>query len=492
MDIEDNILESYTLCDLAAERAVLIGIYKYGEDAYIDIDTIVDSDSFWDTTNQILFKCFKNLYEERSIKSFDQSSLFACLSELGYGNLLDSKTDVQYIRSIFNGNIKLESVRTWAAKIRKLQIARLLRARLEQAKEEVERLNGTESIDKILGIAEEAIFDFSSSLQSENSSENTLIGDGLEAFLDYVEENPSDIIGISSGLPTYDMAIGGGFRRKTVSLISARPKTGKSMLCINIGLHVSKTLDIPILYLDTEMTKEDHWARMLPNLCFEDGVKISINEIESGNYASSDFKKNKVRGIAKNILNKIPFYHENVSGKPFEEILSIIRRWITREVGFDENGNRKDCLIIYDYFKLMTGDNINNNMKEYMLLGFMMTSLHNFAVKYDIPILSFVQSNREGIDKESSDIVSGSDRISWLVTNCSVFKDKTPEEIAEHGPENGNRKLIPIYTRHGEGLRQGDYINVHFHGKYGKIVEGKTKYAVLSENSQQQTETETE
>jgi replicative DNA helicase len=475
------------LSDLAAERAVLIGLFQYGIDAYIDVSTLIDVDTFTDIINQTIYKCVQYMCDKKDMKNFDQSSFFACLSEIGHSNLIEKKNDIQFVRSIMNGRVLLENVRTWAAQIRKLQIGRLLRDRLKEASIEVNKIKGTESIESILGIAENTLLDFTSLLQGEECSNPCLIGDGIEEFVQNIESNPVDIIGISSGMPYYDQAIGGGFRRKTVSLISARPKTGKSIMSANIGLHVSKNIGIPVLYLDTEMTKEDHWARLIPNICYDLGAKVTIDEIERGSYINNGFIKQKVREAISVLSgdNPIPFHYLSVAGKPFEEILSIMRRWVTKTVGQDEYGNTKDCLIIYDYFKTMSGDGINDSIKEYQLLGFMMTSLHNFVVRHNVPVLSFAQSNRGGINSEETDIISGSDRILWLVTNYTIYKEKTEEEIVEAGAENGNRKLIPKSARHGEGIASGDYINLHFYGKYGKIIEGETKSRLRAESNSQ-------
>jgi hypothetical protein len=152
-----------------------------------------------------------------------------------------------------------------------------------------------------------------------------------------------------------------------------------------------------------------------------------------------------------------------------------MRKWIYQYVGFNEDGSTKDCLIIYDYLKLMGSETINNSMQEYQVLGFQITKLHNFCVKYDVPCLSFVQLNRDGITKESTDVVSGSDRLIWLCTSFSIFKLKSDEEIAEDRQENGNRKLVPIVSRHGGGLDDGDYISMKMFGSIGKIEEGKTR-----------------
>lgn len=469
------------MTDVAAERAVLVGLFQYGEDAYLDIADFINDDSFTDVLNQVIFKCIQHLYTNKEMKNFDQVSLLACASELGLQNFFSQTDDIRHLRSIINGKVQLENVRIWAGQIRKLQIGRLLRDQLNEASVTIEDIKGTESLESILGIAENIIFDFSKLLHSEESSTPALIGNDIDAYLDMIEANPVKVVGISSGMPYYDQAIGGGFRRKTVSLLSGRPKSGKSVLAVNIAIHVAKILKIPVLYLDTEMSKEDHWARLLPKLCLGENVQVTINEIETGQYAKNSYQRNSVRKAAQ-ILKQSPFYYLNVSGKAFEETLSIMRRWVAKEVGFNENGTRKDCLIIYDYIKLMHDEDISGNLSEYQILGFMMTSLHNFAVHYDVPVLTFAQLNRDGIDRESTAVISGSDRILWLVTNFTIYKVKTDEEIAEIGPQHGNRKLVPVSARHGEGLEPGDYINVKFHGKFGHIEEGETKFNLLSQN----------
>lgn len=130
----------------------------------------------------------------------------------------------------------------------------------------------------------------------------------------------------------------------------------------------------------------------------------------------------------------------------------------------------------------MDTQGMSQDLKEYQVLGFMMTALHNFATRYKVPIVAFVQLNRDGITKESTDTASGSDRIVWLCSNFSIFKRKSDEEIAEDGPISGNRKLIPIISRHGGGLDDNDYINCHMKGWCAKISEGSTKLELLSNN----------
>ena len=263
-----------------------------------------------------------------------------------------------------------------------------------------------------------------------------IIGEDVGEYVEFLKENQNEMLGISTGFPRFDEAIGGGIRRKCVDLVAARPKVGKSMFGDAVAMHVSRNLNIPVLMLDTEMSKEDHLNRMLANLS-----GVEINKLASGKFANNDLDIEKVEKAAEELQN-IPYHYVSIAGQPFENILAIMRKWIHQEVGFDENGRTNDCIIIYDYLKLMNSDSISNSMQEFQVLGFQITQLHNFCVKHDVPCLSFVQLNRDGITKESTDVVSGSDRLIWLCTSFTIFKMKSDEEMADDGEEHGNRKLV--------------------------------------------------
>ena len=141
------------MADTASERAVLCGLFQYGEDAYLDVADFLDSGSFTDLLNQIVWKCIHNLYEVKGMKKFDQASIIACANELGYASCFEKKADLQHVRSLMNGRVLLENVRKWAGQVRKLQVGRLLRDQLREAAVSIEDIKGTESIETILGLA---------------------------------------------------------------------------------------------------------------------------------------------------------------------------------------------------------------------------------------------------------------------------------------------------------------------------------------------------
>ena len=459
-------ITKHNLEDLAAERAVISALCQHGLDAHLEID-FIQSDHFTDEMNQLVFSCVqKSIFETSKV---ELSSILSAANDLGVYDQINTRDEIGFIRSLFNFPILKDNIGIYASKLAKLKLARDLKKTLKACEQHLNSVTGDEDIMDVISQVEEPILDATGDIYKGSSKRPELIGEDLDDYVQYLIDNPCDFAGIPSGFPRFDQAIGGGLRRKCVDLVAARPKVGKSMFGDAVAMHVSSELDIPVLVLDTEMSKKDHHNRMLASLS-----GVEINKITTGRFAESEIEKEKVLE-AKQKLKEIPYHYISIAGESFENILSQMRKWIYQDVGFDENGPTKDCLIVYDYLKLMGSEGISSAMQEYQVLGFQITKLHNFVVKYDVPCLAFVQLNRDGITRESTDVVSGSDRLIWLCTSFSIFKMKSDEEVADDGAEHGNRKLVPVVARHGEGLDDGDYVSMKMFGKYGKIEEGVTR-----------------
>lgn len=463
--------------DLSAERAVLAGLYAYGQDAYLDVAPMLTQFSFTDPANQGVYKCFVHMFEERQQKQLDESSFISVAKELGYNWIIEKKEELNHLRSIFNTHIVLENVRAFAARLSRLEITRLLRQNLAEANVELSEIRGHETIEHILGIPEQKIFDFSSKLMGKSTNEPTLLGVGLREHLVDRMNNPVEMVGFPSPWKIYNEAIGGGWRKKALSLIGARSGVGKSIIADNATKFTADTLKIPALYIDTEMNSEDHWYRVTSNIS-----NVQIREVETGKCGSDQQKRQQVMGAIEKIEG-MPFYYLNVTGLAFEETLAIIRRWIHKVVGFHPDGKTKDCLIFYDYIKLMNDESLKFNVGEFQILGFMMTALHNVAVRNDVAIVVLTQLNRDGLENEDAGVIAGSDRIVWIATNIAVFKPKSDEEIANGDLEHGSHKMVIIKQRHGPGMARGDYINMHMRGAFAQLTEGKTRFQLRKQNA---------
>lgn len=460
------------LSDTIAEKVVLAGLYQHGADMYYEIADIINADSFTDEAHQGVFLAIQNCYLTKNINIIDFPSLVATINEIGYSWIINNKNEISHLKSVINTSTGKDSIRTWCVKLRKLQTANQLKIELQDAQKELEKVDGSQSFNEIISYAESPIVNFTQSLEIGLTKDIVSLSSGIDKFLDDVEANPVDIVGISTGYPKLDNQIGGGLRDGAITLIGARTGFGKSLLSINIGLFVSIKMNIPVLYIDTEMKEEDHWPRIIANITYDNDFQIPIGDVEKGKYVDTPGRKQSV-DIARKLFKKSKFDYAPVKGKPFEEHLSRMRKWLYKNVGFNNSGKVNDCLIIYDYFKLGDASVLAHNIQERQALAFMMMQMADFGGKYDFPLLIFTQLNRDGLNQADQSVIRGSDSALDPVTNFCIFQPKSREEIGIDTIEKGNAKMTVVKSRHGEVHEPGQYLSFFKVGKYAKILEVK-------------------
>ena len=409
--------------NVAAERVVLAGIFHYGAEAYFDVCDMVSEDTFTVDSNQVIYKCIKHIYESDQQAKLDIPTVYAAANTLGLDFFFNKPTEVKYLQGIATYPVQLSNCRKQAQIIRKLEIVRLLGKQLLNANDSLKELTGEETLSHILGIPESAVFDFGKLLNHDDSYSH--LGAGLEETVIHAMDNPVDQVGISSGYERYDKSLGGGFE-PGLHVVAARPKAGKSTHARSVGWNICHS-NIPTLYLDTEMIKYDQQARIIAMI-----TGYPYKDIKTGKVGFNLEQRNNVINAAKRIKER-PFFYKNIGSMPaFEEQVAMIRRWLQKEVGLNPDGTAKPAFIIYDYLKLLDSSQLKT-AAEFQAIGFMATTLTNIATRYNIPILAYVQLNKDGIDKEGSGVVAQSDRIEWFCSSLFIFKKKSAEEIAQDG-----------------------------------------------------------
>jgi replicative DNA helicase len=439
--------------DLIAEKAILAGICKFGMGGINEVGDIVGEHTFSSSQNKAVFSCLTKVLEKQEI--VDIASVMSAASDLNVYSILEKNEAL--LDDLFNFQVKIESLRNFGERLKRVQLITSAQELLQESHAKLQAFNGDESIDEIYATMETPIIDFALGGDEEETS---LLYENIEEYIKYLEENPCDFVGISTGFPLIDNMMGGGIRRKSISLWGCRTGGGKSIMAGMISRHNAKQ-GIPVLIIDTEMSSEDLISRSLAA-----ASDTHISNIEHGKFEDSATRVQ----IAGKELKEYPVYYRSVTGKSFEELLSIARRWILKVVG-STNGVTNECLIIYDYFKLMDQSEMGQ-IQEYQALGFQISKLHDFCFKYDVPVQAFVQTNRE-------DNVSQSDRLQWLASSVSIFSDKTEDEINEDGAEYGNMKLRSLKQRFGPGLPPWSYITMNKVGHLATIKELGTSNDIL-------------
>lgn len=456
--------------DPAAERAVLAGVCQHGADVYHDVCDIVTPRTFSIDSNQLIWSCVDHLFKNGDQSHIDYPSILSAAKDLGFLSTLEKSDERAHLRAVLNMPVRQESVRRMAGRVRKLEVARLFRKQHDQAKERLGLVTGEESIDEIVAMAEEPIFDLSSLLNCQEESGPVLMGTSAKEYAIHLMDNPREMIGISTGYPRYDRAIGGGVRPNSLDIIAGRAKSGKSGVADEVGVNVASQM-VPVFSIDTEMVWEERLHRILAKLS-----GVSVRDIETGKAGVKSLSRRQVSDAAEKLAS-LPYYYQSVIGMSFEDILASMRRWVTKTVGIGPNGKANSCVFIYDYLKLLSADGLGGNMAEYQMLGFITTALKNFMGRYGAGCVCFAQLNRDGIELENEAAIAGSDRIVHYATSISIFKKRSVDEIADSPEESMGytHKLIPIVSRHGEGMSDGDHIFMKADFAHARITEGPTR-----------------
>ena len=441
------------LTDLVSELAVLSACINHGADCFLDISTIVNTDTFSDEQAQALWKCLAEIYKGE-IKKADLPTILTTAKQIGLEVFFNTDERQKTLARILRFQCESQNSLVLAKKIAKLQITRELVKGFDLAKKDLLSVTGSERLDAIIAKAEKPVFDIVNRIEGGGKIEGSVhISEGIDALIKNIEENPNHSYGIPSGFPEWDEAIGGGLT-PGVHLVCARLKQGKSHVCDNMAMHISRDQNLPSLVVDLEMYQQQHQFRLLSLLS-----GVPVTDIKKGNYVKNNSLVKKIK-LAQEEIKNIPYTYIQASNMNMEERVSHIRRWLIRKVGFDTSGKLKPCVIFYDQLKI-TDMNDLQMAKENQLLGLQMDCLHALAVQYNIPIVALAQLNRDGINSESTAAVANSDKLAQGATSLTFLKPKSPEEIAKDSPELGNKKFVVVAGRDGPAHQeQGEYIHI--------------------------------
>ena len=92
-------MEEIKLSDPSAERAVLSGVFNFGNDAYFDVSDIITEKTFTVDSNAVIYKCLKHLLES-DVKSIDIPSIWSAASELGLSHFFDNRDEVKHLTAV--------------------------------------------------------------------------------------------------------------------------------------------------------------------------------------------------------------------------------------------------------------------------------------------------------------------------------------------------------------------------------------------------------
>ena len=349
---------------------------------------------------------------------------------------------LSYIEDMSLMDIDKSNLKIFCAKIKQTYARKELYDVCETAKnfmlsDESEKLNPSELVGQI----ENKLTEIANSAINETSVYK--MGTDLQQRLEERAKQPTLVAGLQVGWTVFDRLTNGG-QAGDLIIVCARAKMGKSVILTNWAKTFAIEDELPVLYIDTEMTSEEQEDRLVSMI-----TQIPVQEIVTGLFAvdtengTAQEKIQKIKSAIQQIKNA-PYYHVYMPNFSAEKVTALAKQYKAK---FNIQA------LFMDYIKIPASQgNSLQQIKEYQALGFFTSTLKDIAGTLKIPVYSAVQENRndeKGTEKGAGN-VAGSDRILQLATKLMFLYAKTEEQIERDSTLLGNRQLKIAYQRNGE------------------------------------------
>jgi hypothetical protein len=209
-----------------AEHLFLSGVMFHGAEGYAEVAWLVgETEYLVDPNRQIIWGCIRKIFLDDPNAKLDYSSVIGAAKALGCDSVVSSVRP--YLKELYLEGQKLqfESLKGIAAQVVKAKIIRDGKGAVAQSADNLENLTGTESANTIISSIESPIFEFVNKINNVDE-ESSLMGYNAVTHMEHLGTNPRSMIGISTGFPLYDMAIGGGLQAGDANFVAARMKKG--------------------------------------------------------------------------------------------------------------------------------------------------------------------------------------------------------------------------------------------------------------------------
>jgi archaellum biogenesis ATPase FlaH len=282
-------------------------------------------------------------------------------------------------------------------------------------------------------------------------------------------------------LKYFNLATGGGLEPKTLNVILAGPKVGKTlMMCHMAASYLQQNYNV--LYITMEMSQEKIAQRVEANL-----MDVTMDELMALPKDAYDRKISRVRQATKGKLIIKEYPTSTASATHFRALINEL--YLKKQF--------KPQIIIIDYINICTSSRLKvggQGVNSYALIKSICEELRGLAVEYVVPIISATQLTRAGA--QNSDPEMGDTSESWGLpqTVDELWAITTNEELYKLGQIAVKRLAsrsgdVNMYKRFLLGINYGkmklydvEEQNLADSG-YTQVVKSKTRQLEQDETS---------
>lgn len=364
----DISLEKTLPQSIESEKAVLGAILLDEKAIFAASETLLAGDFYLESHREI-FKAMLALVEEESAIDF-----FTLREELRRRNKEEIAGGAAYLASLTDGLPRALNIEHYAKTIREKATSRqLIRLSNETT---VRCYQGEERPAEILEQVESQIFKIAA--RDLKGGFQPAMELARQAYAEIEESSRNK--GIVSGLDTGFIDLNrltGGFHKKNLVVVAARPGLGKTSFCLNIACQAALEHGKRVGIFSLEMSKPEIMKRMISSTAC-----VDAHRIQSGYLAKDDWDRINQATAG---LSAAPIFVDDSANLTILQVRAKAQR-LALEHGID--------LLIVDYLQLVSGSGrrYENRTQEVTEIS---RGLKHLAKELDIPVIAVSQLNRE-------------------------------------------------------------------------------------------------
>lgn len=357
--------------NMEAEQAMLGGVL-INNDALNQIMDMVSAECFYREAHSHLFQGMVDLYNNN-----EPIDLITLTQHLKEKELLEKVGGTDYLTSLVDAVSTSAGIVYYTEIVRDLFVRRMLLTQCSTISECC--LQGWQSTDELLDLAEQSIFDLAEQKVGEGFfSMESVVKESFKK-LESVAEHDGFITGVPTDFKDFDR-LTAGLQPSDLIIIAGRPSMGKTALALNIGYNAAKRTGKGVAVFSLEMSKLQLGMRLL-------GFAAGINatKLRTGMLRDRDWSQ---LTDAANQLAELPIFIDDSSGIGVLEMKARCRRLLKKS---------DLALVIVDYLQLVQGRRSAESRQ--IEISEISRALKALAKDLNVPVLALSQLNRKVEDR---------------------------------------------------------------------------------------------
>ncbi len=415
----------------AGNEAAVIACVLRDSSNYFQVESKLTDTDFLTPHHRALWRIIQTLTRQ-DVVSLDAATILIQAEVLKLSELIGG---YDYINALFDKGIDPNNIDFYIDRIldasTKLQVMSAIRD-IEEVTDKNRVFTGDNlNADTIVEFAQDKFLQIAVSGQRGEDAVDLV--EGVEELLEDITNAPQGVQGFPTSFPILDDALN-GLEPGTLTVLGARPKTGKSALLLNWAIHIAYYCKQPVLYLDTEMSTREQQFRALSILS-----GIPEREIKNGTYQQESQNEDRIRG-AMEVMRSGLILHKYYPDFTPEGVCAQMRKY---------HHQGKAQTLFFDYIKLASSDLQQiGSVKEHQALGYLCVALKNLAGELSIPVVTAAQIGRAGANKghATSADFADTDRILRYANTLLALTAKTQDDFKKAEEEYGRDTALKMGT----------------------------------------------